>query len=163
MRFEQIDAEIAKCEAHLKTTGTANTEIENYLAQYLLVRLVAEYEARITTLIQRRCARGSTDGYIKAYFQNVARSVTRHFSVSSIHGYMRRFGDDYGDAFKNLMNSELETAWFNLYLKRDAVAHSIVPQVTLYELKQHYQKTRAVIDAVVTALAMRPYDLRGLK
>lgn len=163
MRFGQIDAEIAKCEEHLRATGTANTEVEFYLAQYLLVRLVAEYELRIKTLIQRRCARGSLDAYVKAYFQNTGWGMTRQFKIGDITGYLRKFGDDYAKTFADLVDAQLEQEWLNLYTNRHAVAHSTGAQVTLHDLKQHYQKTRAVVDAVVAALVMRPYDLRGLK
>lgn len=162
MRFGQIDSQIAKCEEHLTLTGTSGPEIEFYLTQYLLVRIVAEYETRIKLLIQRRCSRGNDD-HIKAFVQSSARVVTRDFGIGEIKGHLGRFGDDYAKTFRDLIDQQLETVWNNIYINRHAVAHGTGIQMSLRDLKEHYQKSVAVIDAVVTALVMKPSELQNLK
>src|SRR5712692_6575683 len=117
MRFGQIDAEIAKCEEHLKVTGADgadNSEVEFYLTQYLVVRIVAEYETRVKTLIQLRCSRGNDD-HVKAFVQNSARIVTRDFAISDIKGYLGKFGDDYAKAFRDVIDTDLIQLWDNIY------------------------------------------------
>lgn len=162
MRFGQIDAEIAKCEEHLSATGADSSEVEFYLTQYLVVRIVAEYEARIKTLIQRRCARGNDD-HVKAFLSNSARIVTRDFQISDIKGHLGRFGEDYAKAFRDAVDTDLIQLWDNMYIARQKVAHLTGFQVTLRELKENYEKTRAVIDAVATALVLKPRELKDLK
>jgi hypothetical protein len=162
MRFGQLDSQIAKCEGHLALTGTANSEVEFYLTQYLLVRIWAEYESRIKLLIERRCSRGN-DAHISAFVAASAKIVTRDFKISDIKGHLGRFGDDYATAFRNLIDQPLEAAWNNIYTNRHAVAHGTGVQMTFRDLKEDYQKSQAVIDAVVTALAMRPRELKNLK
>lgn len=51
MQFRQLDFHLQKCEQHLDSTKTRNTEIESYFVQYLLTRICAEYEARIAILV----------------------------------------------------------------------------------------------------------------
>ena len=141
MRFEQIDSQIAKCEEHLKDTGTGGTLIEFYLTQFLLVRLVAEYEARIMALIRTRCSRGNDDR-IKAFIHSGTSYLIRSFGVGEITGHLRRFGDDYGRAFRDKIDPPMEQMWTNVYINRDAVAHRTGVQMTLRDLKDHYEKSR---------------------
>lgn len=162
MRFGAIDAQIARCEEHLRDTGTGGSVTEFYLTQFLLVRLVAEYEARIMTLIRLRCSRGNDDR-IKSFTRRGAKALLRSFAIGEIAGCLRHFGDDYGKTFRDSIDPTLDQMWHNLYTNRDAVAHMDGAQMTLRDLKEHYQKTRVVIDAVVTALEMRPKELKDLK
>lgn len=160
MRFRQIDSQIAKCKEHLSLTGMANTEVEYFLTQYLLVRIVAEYEARIKLLFQLRCSR-SNDEHVKAFVQSSAKVVTRDFSIGDIKGHLGRFGPDYAKTFRDLIDQALEAAWTNIYTNRHAVAHGAGIQMSLGDLEDHYKKTRTVIDAVVTALVMKPRELKN--
>lgn len=162
MRFGQIDSQIAKCEEHLRLTGTNGSVIEFYFTQYLLVRIAAEYESRIKLLIQRRCSRGNDD-HIKAFVQSSASVITRNFDISDIKGHLARFGADYAKTFRDLIDQHLETVWNNLYINRHAVAHGTGVQMSFPDLKDHYNKSLAVIDAVVTALVMKPRELKNLK
>jgi hypothetical protein len=162
MRFGQIDAEIAKCEEYLKAAGADGSEIEFYLTQYLVVRIVAEYEARIKTLIQRRCARGNDD-HVKAFVSSSARIVTRDFNIGDIKGYLGRFGEDYAKAFRDVIDADLIQLWDNMYTARQKVAHLTGFQMTLRELKENYQKTRTVIDSVAMALTLKPRELKDLQ
>lgn len=126
------------------------------------MRIVAEYEARIKLLIRLRCSRGNDD-YVKAFVQSSAKVVTRDFGIGDIKGHLKRFGEDYAKTFRDLIDQPLEQAWNNVYTNRHAVAHDTGIQMSLRDLKEHYEKTRAVIDAVVTAPAMKPRELKGFK
>src|SRR2546428_12858553 len=100
MIFGTLDSLIQRCEEHLNLTGTRSTDIENYFVQFLLVRICAEYEIRITTLVHRRCAR-TTDVHLKAFADDHAEYVCRRFSITNIRRTLARFGDDYAKAFHN--------------------------------------------------------------
>ena len=161
MRYLALDAQIAKCEQHLKDTQTANTEVEFYLSQFLLVRICAEFESRIKLLIERRCAR-TNDVYIKRFVQKSARKVWRDFKIGDITGNLGHFGEDYGKNFRDLIDDQLIAVWDNIYTNRHAVAHSAGTQMSLRELKEAYIKSQAVLEAVVLALVLKPRELKNL-
>jgi hypothetical protein len=94
MRFGQLDDEIRQCEQHLDKTGTRNTELENYLVRYLLVRICAEYETRIAILVQQRCSR-TNDEYIRRFAHWGTKRATQQFNIGDISGMLGKFGDDY--------------------------------------------------------------------
>src|SRR6266566_2384523 len=111
MRFGQLDYEIAQCERHLDATGTRNTEAETYLVRYLLVRICAEYETRIRTLVQRRCARVN-DQHLLNFANFWAVEATRRFKISDISGMLKGFGDDYKSAFSDAVTGQpCNVAW----------------------------------------------------
>lgn len=164
MRFGQIDYEIQKCEQHLDATGSWNTEVENYLVRYLLVRICAEYETRIEILVQRRCTR-TNDKYLLSFAKWGATVATKNFNVSDIAGMLGKFGTDYKKAFSDAVtNNDCHRAWDNIYTNRLTVAHGNgMVQMTLGDLKTAYKDSMIVIDELIKALCLRPRDIAGLK
>jgi hypothetical protein len=53
-------------------------------------------------------------------------------------------------------------AWNNIYVNRQAAAHTVSPQMSLRDLKEHYEKSLAVFDAIELALELKPRDLRKI-
>jgi len=164
MRFSQLDEEIKLCERHLETTGTRNTQIENYIVRYLLVRVCAEYETRIKTLVQRRCTRVN-DAHILSFTNRGAELAARNFNIGDITGVLGMFGEDYKAAFKQAVHSQTcHAAWDNIYNNRHTVAHgdgSVM--MTFNDLKRDYANSLVVIEEIVKALCLRPKDIAGLK
>lgn len=163
MRFGQIDYEIRQCEQHLNATGAWNTEVENYLVRYMLVRICAEYETRLTALVQRRCSR-INDQYLLRFSNWGAKKATRNFNIGDISGMLKLFGDDYQRNFSiAVLNTRAEIAWNNVYTNRHTVAHGNgVVLMNFTDLKTAYADSLVVIDKVVAALCLRPKDLKGL-
>jgi len=163
MRFGQLDYEIRQCEQHLDTTATRNTEVENYLVRYMLVRICAEYETRIAALVQRRCSR-INDQYLLRFSHWGAKLATRNFNVGDISGMLGLFGEDYKKTFSDaVLKTEAETAWNNIYTNRHTVAHGNgTVMMTFPDLVRDYADSVVVIDKIVTALCLRPKDIKGL-
>jgi hypothetical protein len=162
MTFASLEFVIRRCEEHLDTTQMRNTEIESYFVQYLLVRICAEYETRVTTLVRRRCSR-SRDKHLKAFAQQTAEYVCRHFSISDIGKVLARFGSDYRTAFQGQVNTGMaHVAWNNIYNNRQAVAHKMGTQMSFGDLKKDYADSLVVLDALVSALSLRPREIRDL-
>ena len=164
MRFGQLDYEIRQCEQHLDATATRNTEVENYLVRYLLVRICAEYEARIRTLVQRRCLR-INDPHLLSFANWGAEVAAKHFDISDLAGMLKKFGDDYKKTFHDAVNNkDCHRAWDNIYNNRLTVAHGNgMVLMTLGDLKTAYNDSLVVIDELIKALCLRPRDIRGLK
>lgn len=164
MRFGQLDNEMQQCEQHLDATGMRNTAIENYLVRYMLIRICAEYETRIKTLVQRRCTR-TNDQYLLNFAQWGAGQATRNFNVGDISGMLGHFGEVYKQTFSHtVLKTQAEVAWNNIYNNRNAVAHGYATvMMTFGDLKIDYVDSQAVIDALVQALCLRPRETAGLR
>jgi hypothetical protein len=164
MRFGQLEYEIRQCEQHLDNTGTRNTEAENYLVRYLLVRICAEYETRIRTLVQRRCSR-TNDPHLLSFANWGAEVAAKNFDIGDINGILKKFGEDYKKAFSDaVINKDCHRAWDSIYNNRLTVAHGNgAVMMTIDNLKTAYNDSLIVIDELVKALCLRPKDIKGLK
>jgi len=163
MQFGLLDFHLQNCEQHLDAAKARSTEVESYLVQYLLTRICAEYEARITVLVTRRCSR-MRDLHIKRFAGRSAKDVCRVFNIGDIKGILGRFGDDYKTSFHDhVMNSPAHVAWDNIYSNRQAVAHGAGAQMSLADLKLNYQQSLVVLDEIVSALGLRPRETRDLR
>jgi hypothetical protein len=130
----------------------------------MLVRICAEYETRLATLVQRRCSR-TNDQYLLRFAQKAAKSATRNFNVGDISGVLGLFGEDYKKAFSDaVLKTKAETAWNNIYTNRHTVAHGNgTVMMTFPDLKRDYADSVVVINEVVTALCLRQKDIKGLR
>jgi hypothetical protein len=165
MRFGQLDYEFRQCEQYLDETGKRNTEVESYLVRYLLVRICAEFETRIETLVQKRCASRVNDAYVLRFAYWGVERATRRYRISNISEMLDTFGADYKKTFIDaVMGKSLNHAWDNICENRHTVAHKDgAVMMTLNELKAAYQDGLLVFDALVNALCLRPKDIKGLK
>jgi hypothetical protein len=163
MTFASLDALIQRCETHLDATGTRNTDIENYFVQFLLIRICAEYEARVMSLVHRRCSRPK-DAHLKSFAQQTATYVCKRFDISDIGKVLARFGDDYRTVFRgSVMGSTAHVSWDNIYTNRQAVAHEAGTQMSFGDLKSNYADSLTVLDALALALELRPGELHGFR
>jgi HEPN superfamily RiboL-PSP-like protein len=164
MRFGQLEQEIKQCEQYLDETNSKNTQLENYLVRYLLVRICAEYETRISTLVQRRCSR-INDPHVLNFANVSACKATQRFNIGDLTGMLGSFGEDYKQAFQCGVHSQPHhAAWDNIYNNRHTVAHGNGNvMMTFKDLKKDYATSMIVIDKLVQALCLRPKDIKGLK
>jgi hypothetical protein len=163
MKFASLEFVIRRCEEHLDATGTRSTEIESYFVQYLLIRICAEYEARVTTLVHRRCSR-PRDIHLRTFAQQTAQYICKRFDISDIKKILSRFGKDYTQMFHDtVMGGSAHVAWDNIYTNRQAVAHKTGTQMSFGDLKKNYQESLVVLDALVGALSLNTRETRDLK
>ena len=163
MRFARLETLIKNAEDHLDSTGSRQSDIETYLVQYLLVRVWAEYEARLRTMVERRCGRVK-DTYIKRFVARSVKETMRHFKISDIKGVLGGLGEDYKNEFDiKVKNTLAHTAWDNLYANRMSVAHGHGSvQMTLSDLRHDYCESTDVFDALATVLVLRAKELKDL-
>jgi len=160
MTFATLDFLIKRCEEHLDKTGARSTDIENYFVQYLLVRICAEYEARVTALVRRRCSR-PRDRHLRSFAQRTAEYVCKNFKIGDIGRILDRFGDDYRQSFHaKVVNQGPHVAWDNIYANRHAVAHKAGTQMSFGDLKRDYADSLKVLDALAGALSLRPREMK---
>jgi hypothetical protein len=162
MRFSIIDAHLHNCQSHLDATNSRNTEVESYLVQFLLTRIVAEYEIRIAVLVERRCSR-MRDAHVKKFAKRSAKDATRRFNIGDLAGVLNRFGDDYKTSFhSSILSTPAHVAWDNIYNNRMAVAHGSGAQMSFSDLLKNYGESLVVLDQMVVALCLKPKEIRDL-
>jgi hypothetical protein len=164
MKFSSVDSLIQQCEQHLDNTNTRNTHIESYFVQYLLVRICAEFEARIVILMQRRCAR-TADLHLREFAQRTVKYVCKKSAeIRHLADVLERFGPDYKTVFhdKTVKTTTAHVAWSNIYTNRHAVAHGVPPVMSLGDLKTEYATSLIVMEALATALALTPNEIQDL-
>src|SRR5271157_4489267 len=159
MKFGSLDFVMKRCEEHLDKTATRNTEIESYFVQYLLIRICAEYEDRVTALVHRRCSR-TTDAHLKSFAQQTAKYICKRFSIGDITKILERFGSDYRHNFHSqVMAGVAHLAWDSIYTNRMAVAHKAGTPMSFGDLKTAYSDSLVVLDALVTALSLSAAEI----
>ena len=87
MRSELVDAAIESCERHLSQTGAFSSEIENFLVEYLLVLLYAEYEKTAKLLLQKR-AEQSGDSELASFVKSASKKLVRSIKISDMAGLL---------------------------------------------------------------------------
>jgi hypothetical protein len=89
--------------------------------------------------------------------------VCKKFTVKDIMEILAKFGDDYKTTFRGpVMGGMIHVAWNNLYTNSMAVAHGAGAQMSFGDLKRDYANSLLLLDALATALTLKPRELRGL-
>jgi hypothetical protein len=160
MQFASIDYQIRACKDHLDATQTWTTEVEFILVQYLLIRIVADWELRIPIMFERRCAR-SADVHLKQFATTSAKYFSKRFAISEMGTNLKRFGADYHQTFHGaVMSTNAHTAWSSIYANRESVAHLGGVQMSFADLMQAYSDALQVFDALVTTLGLTPDETK---
>lgn len=162
MTLGTIEFGIAACKRHLDVTQSWATEIEFFLVQYLLVRICAEFEARIPLIIERRCLR-SPDVQLSHFAIKSVRYVTKRFSIQDIGTVLKRFDKSYHKAFNDaVVAGNCHVAWDNIYNNRHAVAHGAGIQMTFNDLTMAYKDSLPVLKVLISALELTPEETMDL-
>jgi hypothetical protein len=104
------------------------------------------------------------DPHVKRFVQRSARDAAKYFNIGDIAGILHRFGEDYKKVFHDsILNTRAHIAWDNIYSNRQAVAHGSGVQMSFGDLTKNYAESILVIDVIVTALNLKPRELRDLK
>jgi hypothetical protein len=103
------------------------------------------------------------DPHVKSFARRGAREVCRCFNISDIKGILGRFGEDYKKSFHDrVVEKPPHVAWDNIYNNRQAVAHGSGAQMSFSDLKLNYKQSLDVLEAVVSALGLRPSETHDL-
>jgi len=174
MKFLAIEEPIATVAHHLNSTGQTNTEVENYLVAYLVVRAYSEFENRIRVLIARRCAL-TEDTHLKNFAQRYAKCGTEEnqfekdrssgkIRLGDLADTLKAFGPDYCQAFRDKTeNTKAHLAWDQIINNRHNIAHQSPLGLTLEELSTAYKHSLPILDAFAEALELPAEQFADLK
>ena len=138
---------IAVCQNHLESTGAIATEVDSLLAYAVLVRVYAEFEQMIETIIAEKQSSIENVAY-QERFDAASRSGRRGFRYRRLADRLEKFGAEYRDAFRTRANENQRSiaSYGNIITHRHAVAHGDVPSLTFREVKDFYETGHIVLD-----------------
>ena len=153
MRIRQIDLAIEECRQHLASCNASGTIIENYLTQFLLIKIVSELERQIQQIILSRF-RGENKA-LNGFIENCIERSYRSARVDDIKALLKRCGPECHSEFKNKVDSNprIVTSYGNLITHRNSAAHSEGANVTLEETIRFYEEGHVVLDFMQNALS----------
>ncbi len=163
VRFTSLDALFQSCTEHLDQTNSWNTQIENYFVQLLLIHIWAEYQVRITSLVEKRGARSNDDQCLN-FVGTCLKDVCKHIKIADLTGIAGRFDEQYKKLFTIGLSNEQIQAWNDINTNRQNVAHRLgTVGLTLPELKRIYEKSIEVFDVLIEVLELKAKELKGLR
>ena len=153
MRIHRIDDAIERCGRHLSSTQTADKEVENLLAQSLLILICAEFEKKFRALIMERCS-SVTDKPVNKYIGSYTRTILRSLQLNAVSETLARFGPMHKEEFKcrRDKNKQTKTMYNSIVTNRNKVAHGEGSDATLKDVKQFYEGGHVVLDYFKDAL-----------
>jgi hypothetical protein len=157
MRLARIDQTLEECGKHLASTGAQGTEIESLLTRSLLVLMCSEFEQKIESIVQEKCA-SIKDSSLQEFFGSCVGAVFRSVKSSEMAGLLNRFGGDYKETFrmKTDANPVAVTFYNNIVTNRHGVAHSDGGNVTFIEVKKFYEQGHVILDYFRETLLSEP-------
>nr|VFJ75749.1 MAG: hypothetical protein BECKFW1821C_GA0114237_10873 [Candidatus Kentron sp. FW] len=160
MRMERIEQALEQCEAHLSSTSTYGTQIENLLTQSLLVLMYAEFEQKIESLVQERYS-SITDSPIKEFIRSCTKTI-HGVKTSDMADLLFRFGRTCKERFKERKkgNEPAETSYNNIVTNRHDVAHAQGSHATFREVKRFYEEGHVILDFFREALFSEVYSAK---
>lgn len=153
MSLPSVDHVIGACKSHIHEAELQGSEMESYLADYLLVVVCAAFEEEIERLIQDRI-RKSKDKSLESLCMSCISAVFRSVKSSEIAGLLNRFGEEYKTLFASkLKDNEAAVSRFNnIVINRHKVAHSEGSNMTFEEVVRSYSEGSLVLNALSETL-----------
>ena len=151
MSLLDVDHDLSVCESHLNQTSSKGTDIESFLTQFLLIRICAQFEQEIgSILIKRACQCNDPEliNFIESRFK-----AYRHLKLKDLRNILGDFGNYQKDNFnQKIKGKEPEVRYDNIVNNRDSAAHRGTLQITFDELKTSYYEAKKVLIAFNSAV-----------
>src|SRR6266571_2212741 len=161
MRLSDIDYAIEVCRKHLDSTNTRNTDVEDFLARFLLVHMCRVYESEIKRFVIER-AMHSKDQYLVSYIASTLDRRLRLKIADLKEDILSKFGPEQTEAFNAALDPDDVNYYSNIIVNRHAAAHDSGPvTITFEDISRTASQSGRVLDALEAALNS-PTVLRGL-
>lgn len=153
MHIYRIDNAIEQCGRHLSAMQTTDKEVENLLAQSLLILICAEFERKFRDLIMERCS-SVIDKPVNEYIGSYTRTILRSLNVGAVSDTLARFGPMHREEFKRRRdkNKQAESMYSSIVTNRNSVAHGEGSNATLEEVRRYYEGGHVLLDYFKDAL-----------
>lgn len=148
MRIGEIDAAIEICQEHLYASAVHGSEIEAFLTQYVLIRIRANFELKISELLSQPM-QDVSDEYVRTLARLGVAHISRGSRTGDIAEMLRRINPILRDRFRSAVSNTASEQSFNqLVTSRNAIAHGAGVNLTFRELVDHYERAHEILDAL---------------
>lgn len=142
---------LEECTSHIEETSSSGSEVEAFLAQYLLVSLCAEMQEEMYRVVELR-AKQCGDDELCSFALSSSKRLLRSVKVGELSGFVGHFGVDRKRRFNEALDERATLQYNTAVESRHSVAHKNGAQVTLGELTAIVDAAGAVLDAARQAL-----------
>ena len=149
MDFPEISDQLEKTRQHLQTTRSFGTEVESYLTNSLLITIYAEFEGRIKTIINTFLNSNFSSKYNGSFFIPYVENLVRRLKTSELsENILSKLGPDFVKNFKQKINNNqhCESAYNNIIINRNKIAHGEGSNITFRELEESYPKSLVILE-----------------
>jgi hypothetical protein len=155
----KTEAAIEDSNNHLIESNALNTQIANYLAQYISIIFCAEMEQAIksifNTSLENKIA-DLPDNELQEFIKNqLKRLKSNSIKKSDIADYVKNFSDHAKVRFnEQLKDNDAEiTQYSNVLAARHSIAHTATPsQITFIELEHAVTAANTILKAMQIAM-----------
>jgi hypothetical protein len=147
------DLLVGECQRLAGLIRPQSPEVEAYLAGYLLVALVAQYEASIIWIFTSRASKRN-DQRSERFVHRVVSRTVRSLLTSELGTTLGQFDDACKARFRELLETrrEDETRFNNMIENRNLFSHGDGINMTLPEVVASHQSSRFVLECLSNAL-----------
>jgi hypothetical protein len=147
--FPEISDQLEKTKQHLQTTSSFGTVVESYLTNSLLIAIYAEFEGRIKTIINAFVNSNFSSKYNGSFFIPYVENLVRRLKTSELtENILSKLGPDFVKNFKQKINENqnCESAYNNIIINRNKIAHGEESNITFRELEESYPKSLVILE-----------------
>ena len=161
MKFGAIEAAIGGCKKHLDATRARGTQIESFMAGYLLVLISAHFEVRVRGLIEARAAR-APDKQIRSFVTSAAAKIIRGPKIDQITGMLNSFDPSCGELFHKTAGDQAKSAYDSIIANRHTFVHDGICNVTLGDVERFFGDSAGVFSAIIAGLGLKAKEVAHL-
>jgi hypothetical protein len=144
-------AALDECRQHVEATDSSGSEVEAFLAQYLLIVLCAEVQEEMYRVVELRATKCGDDE-LCSFALASSKKLLRSVKVSELSGFVGTFGPNRKDRFSNSLDERAVLQYNSAVDNRHSVAHKSGAQVTLSDMSGIIDSATRVLDSALTAL-----------
>jgi hypothetical protein len=142
---------LAECRQHVEATDSSGSEVEAFLAQYLLVILCAEMQEEMYRVVELRASKCGDDEMCSFALAS-SKKILRSVKVGELTGFVGGFGPSRKDRFSSSLDERAILQYNSAVENRHSVAHKSGAQVTLSDMVGIIESAARVLDSALAAL-----------
>ncbi|MQP77207.1 hypothetical protein CQ393_15095 [Stenotrophomonas sp. MYb238] len=144
-----------ECRQHIDATSSSGSEVEAFLAQYLLIVLSAEIQEEIYRVVEMR-ANKCGDREICEFTLASSKKILRSVKINELSGFVGGFGVERKAKFGGLLDDRTIFQYNSAIDNRHSVAHRSGAQVTLADMLAVIESATLVLQSAMAALMDDP-------
>ena len=166
MQIPEIDRALSACKIHVESSRSQGSEIEQFLTNYILIRVQANFEQVVIRLLTERFQQNIIDDrFANTLVELGVSHIKKGSRTSHLSEMLGRIDPSLKDSFNSKVNgSQKETAYNILVSSRNDAAHRTDTghrtrtgtDMSLSDLEKYYKYALEVLDDFEDAIKLVP-------